>query len=67
MKDWFLEKTKSWVAGLGGALSVALIKYIETSAGIDIDDTMEIAVSAAVTGFILQQLVYWFPNKPMAK
>lgn len=61
--DWFLERTKSWVAGLGGALTVSVFKYSEQTFGLQIDDTWEIAASAAVSAFILQQLVYWLPNK----
>ncbi len=61
--DWFLERTKSWVAGLGGALTVSVFKYAEQTFGMQIDDTWEIAASAAVSGFILQQLVFWFPNR----
>ena len=63
--DKFLNATKSWIAGLGAALIVAIISYAEQSFGISTDTNMKATVSAHVSAAIMSQLVYWLPNRPL--
>jgi hypothetical protein len=66
MGDYIKERSKAFAAGLAAAITIAIIKHAEKTFGFNIDDGMEITISAAVGGFINGVIVYWAPaNKPM--
>jgi hypothetical protein len=66
MRDYIKERSKAFAAGLGAAITIAVIKHAEKTFGFNIDDSMEIAISASVGGFVNGIIVYWSPaNKPM--
>ena len=60
--NWILERAKMWVGGLLPAVAIAVIKYTETSMGVDIPTEIEVAIVGGLTA----KFVHDVPNKSSA-
>jgi hypothetical protein len=65
-KTYVAQRSKAFAAGIGAAVTTAIIKHAEVSFGFDIPEELEAWIISGVAGLGAGIATYWAPaNKPM--
>ena len=67
MNDYIKERSKAFAAGLGAAVTTAVVKNFETAFGVDLSFEVETMIVSTIVGAVSGVVTYWAPaNKPKA-